>query len=77
MTTDSLPAGFDERVRALGLSLEAFAELVPCHLNTLWAWRTGAHRPKDAAGRVLAVLEDLERARLRELLERYPEEAAS
>lgn len=66
----------NDRLSAVGVSLERFADLVPCHINTLYLWRSGKVTPTpENAHRVGELLERIERRRLQKLLERYPDEA--
>lgn len=64
-----------DRLGNVGVSLERFADLVPCHINTLYLWRSGKVNPTpENSHRVGELLERIERRRLQKLLERYPDE---
>lgn len=64
----------DRRIRMTGLSFGEFSRRVHVHHSTLYDWRRGRYEGRpDVTAHVQAVLEQLEREHLAELLERYPQ----
>ncbi len=64
----------ERRIRMTGLTFAQFAKLVPVSQSALYAWRREMQRPGVAVtARVQTLLETLERQRLAELLEMYPQ----
>ena len=64
----------ENRIRKIGLSFKEFAEVAHVPDSTLYQWRKEMMRGRPAVtAHVQAVLEQLERERLAELLTRYPQ----